>query len=130
MTTGVCACICIVTSRSSQGQGNLALAFVTFLSLVRIIGMTEQEKSIIEQLIRYKFLYNSTMLNIMGAMTERERVIAMTDEEARAWMYEAPVNSHEFIRRHNVIYFDCGLTRVGIDVTRPIKTGELICTYE
>ena len=61
-------------------------------------------------------------------MTERDRVIAMTDKEAYDWIHSQPQDSEEFIRRHNVVYWDCGLTRAGFDITRPVINGELICT--
>jgi hypothetical protein len=61
---------------------------------------------------------------------ERDRVIVMTDEEAQAWIHECKSDSREFIRRYNVVHWDCGLTRFGLDITRPIRCGELICTGE
>lgn len=63
-------------------------------------------------------------------MLERDRVIAMTEQEAHDWIFECVPDSPEFIRRHNVVHWDCGLTRAGFDITRPIKSGELICTWE
>jgi hypothetical protein len=56
-------------------------------------------------------------------MLERDKVIAMSVEEAEAWIHEVPVDSPEFIRRHNVVYSDCGLTRAGFDINRPIRSG-------
>ena len=58
-------------------------------------------------------------------MTEREMVINFTDAEAIAWINEYPTDSAEFIRRHNVVYFECGLTRAGIKL-EPTTSGELI----
>jgi len=63
-------------------------------------------------------------------MTERDKVIAMTDQEAHDWIHSQSINSKEFIRRFNVVHWDCGLTRAGIDINRPIKSGELILTGE
>lgn len=63
-------------------------------------------------------------------MLERDKVIAMTEQEAHDWILSVPVDSKEFWRRHNFVYFDCGLTRAGFDVNRPIRSGELICTLE
>jgi len=63
-------------------------------------------------------------------MLERDRVIAMSDEEAYEWINSQPQGSPEFIRRRNVVYGDCGLTRAGFDINRPIKSGELICTVD
>ncbi len=48
----------------------------------------------------------------------------MSDEEARAWIYEFPVDSPEFVRRHNMVWFDCGLSRMGICL-EPTRSGEL-----
>ena len=63
-------------------------------------------------------------------MQERDKVIAMSDQGAYDWIHSQPVNSPEFIRRHNAVYFDCGLTRAGFDLSRPIESGELICTMD
>ena len=54
----------------------------------------------------------------------REEIINMSDEEARAWIYEFPVDSPEFVRRHNTVWFDCGLSRMGICL-EPTRSGEL-----
>ena len=61
-------------------------------------------------------------------MTERETVINFTDIEAIAWINEYPIDSPEFIRRHNVVYFDCGLTRAGVKL-EPEASGELTMEY-
>ena len=67
----------------------------------------------------------------------RKEIIAMTEEEARAWIFQLPIDSttwyapedpkeyKEFIRRHNMVYWDCGLSRMGISVSEPTSSGEL-----
>jgi hypothetical protein len=54
----------------------------------------------------------------------------MSDQEAHDWIHSQPTDSPEFIRRFNVVHWDCGLTRAGFDVSRPIESGELICTMD
>ena len=57
----------------------------------------------------------------------RGEIIKMTEEEAREWIFEYPPDSVEFIRRFNMVYFDCGLSRAGITLSEPSCSGELIC---
>ena len=60
----------------------------------------------------------------------REKCINASEEEVRKWIFEVPINTKEFWRRHNFVYYDCGLSRLGINIKEPICCGELICEYE
>lgn len=60
----------------------------------------------------------------------REKCISATEEEVRKWIFEVPINTEEFYRRYNFVYYDCGLSRFGINVEKPSMSGELICDGE
>jgi hypothetical protein len=60
----------------------------------------------------------------------REKCISLSTEDAYKWIFEVPVDSKEFWRRHNFVNFDCGLSRLGIALTEPTRSGELICDME
>jgi len=60
----------------------------------------------------------------------REEVLAMSDEEARAWIDECEINTSEHIRRHNLVYSDYGLSRAGILCAEPARSGELTLELE
>ena len=55
----------------------------------------------------------------------KEEILAMSDEEARAWIDECEINTSEHIRRHNLVYGHYGLYRAGILCAESIRSGEL-----
>ena len=60
----------------------------------------------------------------------RENCISLSLEDAYKWIFEVPINQKEFWRRHNFVNFDCGLSRAGIILEKPTKSGELTCSIE
>lgn len=54
----------------------------------------------------------------------REEIIAMSEEDVRKWLSEVEIGSEEHIRRHNLVYYDYGLSRLGIQL-EPTRSGEL-----
>ena len=63
-------------------------------------------------------------------MESRKFILSLSEKEARDWIYEADINSDEFIRRYNVVYFDYGLSRSGIAINDTITSGETIMEYD
>lgn len=62
---------------------------------------------------------------MIGEIKTREEILAMSDEEARAWIDECEINTPEHIRRHNLVWYDYGLSRLGILIKEPANSGEL-----
>ena len=60
----------------------------------------------------------------------REEVLAMSDEEVMAWINQCEINTPEHIRRHNLIWYDYGLSRAGILCAEPARSGELTLNTE
>ena len=54
----------------------------------------------------------------------KEWCINSSEEEIRNWIHEPNINILEHMRRHNLVYYDYGLSRAGI-LLNPISSGEL-----